>query len=164
MTSFENTYQQYYRQLFAIAAKIIDSKDEIEDIIQEVFIFYYTNTEIKKKVIIQPYSWLVRVTLNKCIDQSKRDKKHVNLNLLPDIGYSNEEDLEQSNRYLTLRKAMRKLPEQELKILVLYSNSFSYREIAEIMGIKYNSVGKKLSRTLQKLKLILKQMNHEMFE
>jgi DNA-directed RNA polymerase specialized sigma24 family protein len=36
-------------------------------------------------------------------------------------------------------------------LLTLYSEDFSYKEIAEITGIKFSSVGKTLARALKKL-------------
>lgn len=163
MSSFEAIYHRYYRPLFAIANKVIGDKDEIQDILQEVFASYFTNTEIKKQTISQPYSWLVRATLNKCIDQVSRAKKQVTLEVISDMGKPDEKDIDRETRQIILRKAIKKLSKQEMKIVLLYSNSFSYKEIAEVTGINYASVGKKLSRTLQKLKLILKQMDYEMY-
>jgi len=50
-----------------------------------------------------------------------------------------------------------------MKIVILYSEEYSYKEIAKIAEINFSSVGKTLSRTLQKLKEILITMNYEMY-
>ena len=62
-----------------------------------------------------------------------------------------------------VRKALTMLGAQEMLLAVLYSEGFSYKEMAELTGIKYASVGKTLARTLQKLKVILNKMNYEMY-
>lgn len=49
---------------------------------------------------------------------------------------------------------LNKLQEKEKDILLLYHNGFSYAEMAEIMEINPNSVGKTLVRAIEKLKEI----------
>ena len=140
---------------------MIDDKDAVQDIIQEVFTSYYETSELKKQTISKPYSWLVRVSLNKSLDYLKRNKKHLSLDALSESD-SDEDSFDRKTQYQALQKAIRELSPLEIKLVVLYSKDFSYKEIAEIADIKYTSVGKTLSRTLQKLKQILKRMNYEL--
>ena len=140
---------------------MIDDKDAVQDIIQEVFTSYYETSELKKQMISKPYSWLVRVSLNKSLDYLKRNKKHLSLDALSESD-SDEDSFDRKTQYQALQKAIRELSPLEIKLVVLYSKDFSYKEIAEIADIKYTSVGKTLSRTLQKLKQILKRMNYEL--
>ena len=163
MSKFESIYHKHYRQLVGVASKVIDDREEIRDIIQDVFTSYYEKTEIKKQLVLQPYSWLVRATLNKCIDHLERNKKHVNLSQMSEAGQE-DEPFDGKKHFRILQEAVARLSPREIKLVVLYSKEFSYKEIAEITGINYASVGKTLSRTLQKLKLILKQMNYEMYQ
>jgi RNA polymerase sigma-70 factor (ECF subfamily) len=44
------------------------------------------------------------------------------------------------------------LSEKEQTLVVLYSEGYSYKEIAEMTGRNLHSVGKTLSRTLYKIK------------
>ena len=44
------------------------------------------------------------------------------------------------------------LSEKEQTLVVLYSEGYSYKEIAEMTGRNFHSVGKTLSRTLDKIK------------
>ena len=52
-----------------------------------------------------------------------------------------------------------KLGEKDRVMILLYRDNFSYREIAEILEINYNSVGKMLSRVIDKLKTIIGESN-----
>jgi RNA polymerase sigma factor (sigma-70 family) len=56
------------------------------------------------------------------------------------------------------------LTKKDKEILSLYHNGFTYSEMAEILGINPNSVGKTLVRAIEKLKVTLKTQYHEMFE
>lgn len=162
MSKFDTIYQTHYRQLFCIAARLVDDKEEIQDILQEVFTSYYEKTELDKQIITQPFSWLVRATLNKCIDLLERNKKRTNLNSLPETEQE-EELLDRKQQHQILHKAIRELPPRDMELIVLYGQNFSYKEIADATGINYTSVGKTLSRSLHKLKFILKRMNYEMY-
>lgn len=53
---------------------------------------------------------------------------------------------------LSLSTLVSKLDGKEQSMIVLYSEGYSYKEIAEITEINFNSVGKTLSRILDKLR------------
>lgn len=59
--------------------------------------------------------------------------------------------------------ALNKLKPHEKILAVLYSEGMSYREMSEISGIKFTSIGKTLSRIIVKLGDELKKMNYEMY-
>lgn len=148
--------------MFSIAYKMVGDEDVVRDIIQEIFVYYYEKVENGSK-ILQTKSWLLRATVNKSIDYLNRRKKQLELSTIHHVESEENENLEQQQRQEILRNALRKLSSQEMKLAILYSEGFSYKEMSEISGIKLNSIGKTLSRTLQKLKTILKQMNYEMY-
>jgi RNA polymerase sigma factor (sigma-70 family) len=52
---------------------------------------------------------------------------------------------------------MNELPPRDRVILTLYKNGIPCREIAEIIKVKKNSVGKILARSIEKLSEIIKQ-------
>jgi RNA polymerase sigma-70 factor (ECF subfamily) len=148
--------------MFNVAFKIIGDEDAVRDIVQEIFISYYEKTK-SKTVILQLQSWLLKATVNKSIDYLNRKKKHVDLSAASQVEEEEDKMMEEQQKQAVLRKALSRLNEQEMKLAVLYSEGPSCKEIAELSGIKLNSIGKTLSRTLQKLKEILKQMNYEMY-
>jgi RNA polymerase sigma-70 factor (ECF subfamily) len=57
-----------------------------------------------------------------------------------------------------LRHCLSLLSEKEQVLVSLYSEGMSYKELAEISGLRFTSVGTTLSRALTKLK---KLYNHE---
>lgn len=74
MNLFENTYKENYRLMFGIAKKMVSDEDIVSDIVQEIFIYYYEKLQ-NGSVIENPKSWLIRATINKCIDHVNRRKK-----------------------------------------------------------------------------------------
>jgi RNA polymerase sigma-70 factor (ECF subfamily) len=158
---FESTYKESYPKVFHIANKMVNDGDVAGDIVQEVFAYYFEKMQTGH-TIHHPQSWVVRAAINKCVDYLKQRKKHTSLSAVSE--WTTEEEtfeIQQSNA--VLRQAIEKLKPMEMKLIMLYSEGYAYKEIAQIAEINFSSVGKTLSRTLQKLKEILKKMNYEMY-
>jgi len=142
-----------------IAMKMVDDRDVVNDIVQEVFIYYFEKLQSGLAVHYLP-SWLIRATINKCTDYLSQRKKHTQLSTANDLA-TDEETFDSTSDIL--RQAITKLKPVEMKLIILYSEGYSYKEIAQIAEINFSSVGKTLSRTLHKLKEILKRLNYEMY-
>ena len=161
MSDFENTYKENYPKMFRIATKMTNDKEVANDIVQEVFVYYFEKLE-NDYLIQKLQSWMIRAVINKCVDYLKRRKKHIQLNTA--ITMADEEknyEIQQSGTIL--KQAISKLKPMEMKLIILYSEGYSYKEIAQMADINFSSVGKTLSRSLIKLKEILKRMNYEMY-
>ena len=124
--------------------------DAARDIIHDVFMAYYFVLN-DKKVIKDTKNWLIRCTINKGVDFLRKNKKIVSdgnivkeNNAIQSI--DNQLDL------ISISNLISKLDAKDQSLVVLYSEGYSYKEIAEITGINFNSVGKTLSRILEKLR------------
>lgn len=162
LSSFETTYKENYRDLFYVALKMTNDKDIVCDILQDVF-SYYHKVSLNGHNIIKPKNWLMRATINKCIDYSKYKKRYTTLDSIKDVA-STEKATDYKFDKEIINLALSKLKTKERTLAILYSEGYSYKEIAKISGIKLSSVGKSLSRVIQKLDEILKKMGHEMYQ
>lgn len=147
--------------MFNVANKMVNDKDVSADIVQEVFVSLYQKME-RKKSIEYPKSWLYRAVLNKCIDQSRTRRKFISIEQSNVNEQSEEESHEKEQREL-ISKALKRLTAKERALAVLYSEGLSYKEISDVTGIKFTSVGKTLTRTLEKLGNHLKKIEHELY-
>lgn len=161
MNDFETIYKENYQKMFRVALKMINDRDAVCDIIQDVFIYYYQKSQ-NGKDINQPKSWLIRATINKCIDYSKFRKRQTNIQSIEPI-LIREDVTEKKQDKAIIKLALSKLKTREKTLVLLYSEGMSYKEISEISGIKLSSVGKMLSRTIKKLDEIFKKMDYEMY-
>ncbi|MDR2146116.1 MAG: sigma-70 family RNA polymerase sigma factor [Tannerella sp.] len=161
MEKFENIYQENYPEMFRIAKKIVSDGDVAGDIVQEVFVYYFEKMQ-DGFVVFHPRSWLVRAVVNKCMDHLNRRKKYAELSAANELT-AEDENMEIQKQDAILKQAIAKLKPLEKKIIVLYSEGYSYKEIAQTAEMNVASVGKTLSRTLLKLKEILKGLNYEMY-
>ena len=87
-----------------------------------------------------------------------RDIDSVNENKTADDSYELKETK------AIIKSALSRLKPQERLLAILYSEGFSYKEMSELAEIKFSSVGKLLSRTLNKLKEIFKNENYDLYQ
>ena len=158
MNSFESTYRECYPKMYGIARKMVNDEDVAGDIVQEIFVYYFEKMQ-NGIVVHHPQSWLLRATTNKCVDYLKYRKKHAPLSAASELA----DETETFEPDMILQQALAELKPMEMKMVILYSEGYSYKEIAQIADINFSSVGKTLSRTLHKLKGILKRLNYEMY-
>lgn len=134
--------------------------DDAADIVQEVFMAMYQKLK-KGKKIEYPKSWLYKATLNKSIDINRSRQKLLKIEFSAVKNKAVEENASDVNNEL-IQHALNRLPAKEKAMAILYSEGMSYKEISSVLGIKFTSVGKTLTRTLEKLGKELKTLEHEL--
>ncbi|HET6558757.1 MAG TPA: sigma-70 family RNA polymerase sigma factor [Prolixibacteraceae bacterium] len=161
MEQFDKIYNDNYRLIFNVVHKMVPDPEDVSDLVQEVFINLYQC--LKKEVVIEhPRSWLYKVSLNKCIDFTKKRQKHEKIESFSQLK-DEDNPLESHEKQAVVRLALTRLTKEESMLAVLYSEGCSYKEMAEITGIGFTSVGKTLSRTLAKLGNELKKLKYELY-
>jgi RNA polymerase sigma-70 factor, ECF subfamily len=126
-----------------------------------VFVNFYIKQN-EGYLILYPSSWLYKVAINKCIDFLKHAKR------FREIGPFDHEKAEdpvdvKEQRIAMVHSALSILKPHERALMVLYSEGLSYKEIAESTGLRFSSVGKTISRTLEKLENELKKQKYELY-
>ena len=161
MNTFEEIYAENYKTMFRVATRMVGDSEDVSDIIQEIFIDFFNKTN-NGNIIHHPKSWLYRATINKCVDNQRNSKRFQNLESLAEFksepGLVENQEMEDA---ITI--AISKLKPQEKILATVYSEGLSYKEIAEVTGIKLSSIGKMLSRTLKKMEKELKNQRYELY-
>ena len=142
---FEKTYLSYYPKLFRMATKMLQDSEGAKDVVQDVFTAYYFAMN-NEKVIRDTKNWLIRSTINKGIDYKRKTARTVTMENPPETIESPQDEAPD------ILNAIAHLNEKEQTLVVLYSEGYSYKEIAEMTGRNYHSIGKTLSRILDKIK------------
>lgn len=161
MSAFEEIYTENYKTMYRVATRMVGDCEDVSDIIQEIFIDFFNKTN--NGIIIQhPKSWLFRATINKCIDNRRNRKRFQNLDSLDE--YKSEAGIVENQEMKdAISHAISKLNSQEKILATFYSEGLSYKEIAEVTGIKFSSIGKTLSRTLKKMEKELKNQRYDLY-
>lgn len=155
--AFDILIKKYQEFIYNYIFKVTLSKEDSEDIIQEVFIKAYENLyRLKNKEKL--YSWLFRITVNTMNTHFKRKKQYTSvdnnvlLNIQCDSKDTPEEILQVKEENIELLKRLSALSEEQKNAMVLkYVQGFSYKEVGEILGIKEETVKTKLFRAKKKL-------------
>ena len=141
--------------------KMVGNPDSARDIVHDVFVHYY-DRKTEGHLILYPSSWLYRVVINKCIDFLKHTSKFQTIRP-SDTERADDPDDIKEQKITMVHEALSALNPHERALMVLYSEGISYKEIAESSGIRFSSVGKTLSRTLEKLENELKKQKYELY-
>ena len=156
---FDKLYNQNYRSVYILACKIVKDSEVSKDIAQEVFLKLHHYLADGKQVL-NVEGWLNRTTYNHCLNYLRDSKKWQHNSLSENIETEPGSDLSliQDEERRQLMHCLDLLNEKEQVLVSLYSEGMSYKEIAEITGLRFSSVGTTLARSLAKLK---KLYNHE---
>ena len=149
-SEFEITYRSNYQRLFRIAAKMLRDNDAARDMVHDVFMAYYFVLD-DKKVIKDAKNWLIRCTINKGVDFLRKNKRIISDKTVAKQSITFQ-TIDSQLDLISISSLISKLNAKDQSLVVLYSEGYSYKEIAEITGINFNSVGKTISRILEKLR------------
>ncbi len=147
--------------------KVLRSKEDAEDIAQEVFIEAYRSVSTLRNEEDISF-WLYRVSLNKSINYSKRKSYSIIRNLLhidtvfnseedavaitPFSDYDPGKDFEARERQEILMKAVDTLPALQQKAFIMHHyDNLPYKEICTILGLSLSSVESLLYRAKMNL-------------
>lgn len=165
MSQFNDIYQQHYKTIFRLVSKFTLGSHVTDDIVQDVFVKLYLQMEAGV-VVLYPKTWLYKVATNVCLNVLSRNKETHSIENIIHLETSDTDSvdlkIENDEQQRMLQNALLSLKENERTIVILYSEGLSYKEIAESSGVRFSSIGKILSRSLEKLKPLLKEQYYEM--
>lgn len=131
-----------------------DTEFDFEDYFQEVCLQIWKSKDNFKEQS-KWSTWVYRITLNVCMTMLKKQKKHTATNEIVQNDLSTETEAFNNEELQLLYKAIRQLPEVDKAIIVLYLEDKSYKEIADVSGMKVSAVGARINRIKTKLKTII---------
>jgi len=159
--------ERYERKITHYAKKFIFNSEDIEDLVQEVFIKAYVNLrsfDTNRKFS----SWLYRIAHNEFINAIKKKsrEKLIFFDLDFDVLWphllatkASANQIKNSELKLMLDRSLGKIKPKYREVLVLYYfEEMNYNEISEILRIPVSTVGVRLKRGKIMLKNIVNQI------
>ena len=147
-------YEQYSKAMYNLAYRILNNREDAEDILQEAFVECFRNLD-SFRFESTFGAWLKKIIVNKCLNHIK--KKRIDLTLcetLPTTIYEEEEEVIYETRKIF--KSIELLPDGYRIILTLYLlEGYDHSEISQILGISESTSKSQYSRAKEKLKNIL---------
>jgi RNA polymerase sigma-70 factor (ECF subfamily) len=156
--AFTEIYQRYWEQMALYVLKVIHSREEARDIVQEVFVSIWKRR--KELVVSGPLiAYLLRSVRNLSIRHIERnldrykfiDSLTEQMDKLPGLPEVNMIELKQLEEQVD--KAIAALPPKMREIYLLSrQENLSYREIAQKLGIAQTTVKKQVSNALKNIR------------
>lgn len=166
--AYKILFKRYEKSLFVYIFHLVRNKDEVEDLLQNVFTKTYKNLhrfDLERKFS----SWIYRISHNEAVNFIKRRSKR-RLVSWEDITTSKDklitsveaEDSAEIFMHKEIAKemddALDMLPVKYKRILLLrYFNEYSYQQIGDILDKPVNTVGTLINRAKRKLVEVIKE-------
>lgn len=149
-------YNQYSKAMYNLAYRMMNNREDAEDILQETFVECFRNIGSFRYESTFG-AWLKSILINKCINQIRKKKVELVLTeTLPAI--AEEEEHEPIYSTEAVFRGIEQLPDGYRIILTLYLlEGYDHSEIAQITGISESTSKSQYSRAREKLRNILKK-------
>ena len=155
MNSFKNLMDMYYPLILTFIMKMNVSKEDSEDITQEVFIKLYNNL-YKYNEKWKFSTWIFKIAVNtyKNFRKKKRSiKETTDTDLVYDKSYNQDEFIENIHQKETIKKMLSSLnPDVHMSVELHYIYDFSFKEIGRIIKTSPEAVGMKIYRARNSLR------------
>lgn len=153
---YEKAVSKYAEDIYRVAFSMIQSKEDAEDILQNVFMKLLMH---QKKFDGSDHlrRWLIRVAVNECNSLwTSSWRKRVELKDISEWDMAGNASSHNLSEYKELYAAMHTLP-PKLRIVIhlFYYEEYSTREIASLLHILEATVRTRLSRARKLLKIQL---------
>ena len=141
---------EYSPMLLRLACTRLRDAADAEDAVQEVFLRLLTTRPVFRDAGHEK-AWLIRATLHRAADlQKAAAKRNLPLEEAAQAAVPEPES--------ALLDAVRALPEKYSAVIHLhYYEGYSIREIAKLLGVPAPTVGTRLARGRERLRLLLKE-------
>ena len=158
--------ERYDKKLSRYGRRFLSDQENIEDIVQDVFISTFQNI-YNFDTSLKFSSWIYRIAHNAFVDGLKRKQKAPLFGLDLDIfvshhGYMSEkvEQEEQDKMKRMLDMGLDELkPKYKEAVILHYLEGFSYKEISDILRIPTGTVGIRVMRAKEALRKIYEKKN-----
>ncbi len=151
---FQNLIEQHQGILFKVARTYCQQEEDRQDLIQEIQIQIWRSLD-KYNDKYQISTWMYRISLNVAISfYRKNTKRHENtISLNEQVSEIKEiESTEKEEQLNQLMSFIYKLNNLDKALMLLYLESKTHIEIADILGISKSNVGTKIGRIKEKMK------------
>lgn len=160
--ALETIIRAHQGPLTAYASRVLDDLDGADDIVADAFARLWD-----ARATLQPRflrSYLFTVARNLCLDELRRRRSRWRVARLwretaspaaPDPAHL----LQKGERTEAIDAAIQRLPLRQREVFELaYLQHLSYREVADVMGTSYKTVGNQLTAALKELRRTLRPL------
>ena len=157
--AFGELIDRYEAKLKRYARKFLSSADDIEDLVQDVFIKAYTNLQ-SFDVALKFSPWIYRIAHNVFVNELRRKgRQGISVfdadTIFPQLAANetaDSESLEAEVKEEIDTFLARLAPKYREAIILHYFESLSYQEISDVLHIPVTTVGVRMTRARRQLR------------
>lgn len=168
--AFATLYDQYGHILFGFLVRILRSRPEAEDTLQEVLIQVWQQAASFDETRGRAFTWLVTLARSRALDRLRASdsreraaRRSVESSSPAESAEGADDAALRSERGLVVRRALAELPEEQRRnLLFAYLDGMSQTEIAERTGQPLGTVKTRMRAGLKKLSEMLHNRKGEL--
>lgn len=147
--AFESVVRDYSLIITKVCYYFASDISELKDFRQEVLLNIWLGME-KFQMQSKLSTWIYRVCFNTCITYHRKNKQRKNEIPIPSVLEIEDEPFE-IGKYEEMHRLIGRLASEDKAIILLWLDENSYDEIADIVGLKRNTVATRLKSIKEKL-------------
>ena len=147
--AFESIVRKYSLMITKVCYYFASDNSELKDLRQDVLLNIWAGWD-NFKMQSKPSTWIYRVCFNTCITYKRKNKKRKNEVPLADV-FEIEDKPFDIEKYKEMHRLIGRLGSEEKAIILMWLDENSYEEIADVIGIKRNTVATRIKRIKEKL-------------
>jgi RNA polymerase sigma-70 factor (ECF subfamily) len=146
-------YEEWLRELRRYGHRLTGDPDTAEDMAQEAMLRFRRAAQDGK--VRNPRAWLYRTVTNIVRDQARHEamQRRRPVPIDTDAAATPEQDLERGEVISQVRTVLESLSPRDRELLILRESGFRYREIADVIGVKTESVPVLAARALERFRV-----------
>ena len=160
--ALSSLYDRYRLILFGLLLRILSSREEAEDILQEVFVQVWRRAADFDELRGRPFTWLVTLARSRAIDRLRLLRARERLATAashdaPEEASDAALDAFHAEQKQIVNEALLQLPEEQRRALVLaYFEGLTQSEIAARLGSPLGTVKTRMRSGMIKLRELLR--------
>ena len=160
--AFEEIYHKYASRMLTYALQILKEKEVCEDIVQNIFIDFWSKRETNTVENLEGYLFrAVKFQIFKYFRDTKFSNEDLTRLNLVEVSVSASKVLEYQDLELAIKNSVDQLPSRCKEIFEL--SRFEHKtnqEIADLLGVSLQAVKNQISKALSAIRTDLKKEEH----
>ncbi|MDR1198877.1 MAG: sigma-70 family RNA polymerase sigma factor [Prevotellaceae bacterium] len=159
--SFKQQFLPHAEKLYALAFRLLNSKDEASDAVQDTFLKLWNK---RNELEIQnTEAFCVTLVKNICLDVLRKRRKSEMLSGIEQIAIEKavNKQVEIHYDWIQMQKLIKQLPQQQQQLIILrHVKEYTMAEIAQQTGLSEANVRTTLSRTRKLLRELFEKLDN----
>jgi RNA polymerase sigma-70 factor (ECF subfamily) len=155
--AFTEIYNRYWQPLLHTAFHILQDKEAVQDIVQNVFISLWMRRSAANIKNLNGYlRQAVRFSVFKAIREIRHDRAFYERLTAATVDIITDDPLLFKEQQQLVQQLIDTMPKDWQEVFLLSrENNMTYKQIAELLGISEKTVEKRISRSLKFLRSVL---------